>query len=246
MRITIGLQNLKKEIRVKYNNHLNYRDRRRLLIKLRIVYSFLALAIIGGGLAFYFLYVKEQNPNDNSISATTNSVVAPKISLFKSPYFQFQANNSWKEVTSESTTNKFVYRSYNNTLLEHELVVYVNQIPNPEDFKSTRVLPVSVVSSGGQTSHFSMTQVSDPCTSALNPAVKPPDVQNVTFKNVNFMCYGKINEYNVLVGLIGGNTNLTMKRADGSTAVYTIQYKDLRAINGPTEINQIVSSFQSI
>lgn len=231
---------------MKYNNHLNYRDRRRLLIKLRIIYAFLALVLIVGGIAFYFLYAKDQFVNDKTISSTTNSVVAPKISLFKSPYFQFQANNAWREVTAESTANKFVYRSYNNTLLEHELVVYVNQIPDANEFKSNRVLPVSVVSADGQTSHFSMTQVSDSCGSALNPAIKPPDVQAVTFKNVSFLCFGKISEYNVLVGLSGGNTNITMKRTDGSTAVYTIQYKDLRAINSPTEINQIISSFQTI
>lgn len=231
---------------MKYNNHLNYRDRRRLLIKLRIIYSFLALAIITGAVVFYFVYVKDQNFNDKSISGTTNSVVAPKISLFKSPYFQFQANDDWKEVTAESTPNKFVYRSYNGTLLEHELVVYVNQIPDVNDFKTTRILPVAVVSASGQTSHFSMTQVSDPCGSALNPAAKPADVQSVIFKNVTFTCYGKISEYNVLIGQSGGGANLAMKRADGSNAVYTIQYKDLRAINGPTEINQIISSFQSI
>lgn len=231
---------------MKYNNHLNYRDRRRLILKLRIIYLVLGLLIIGGAVIFYFKFVKDNVVNDHAVSGETKSIVAPTITTFKSQFFQFQANNSWVEVPKESTANKFVYRSYNKTLVEHELVVFVNQVPNPMDFKSDRVLPVEITNTVGQTSKLSPTNISDPCGVALKKDGQYPDVQSVTYKGVNFTCFGKISEYNVIVGQNNGGTSMTMRRADNTTAVYTIQYKDLRAINGPSEIMQITNSFQSL
>lgn len=231
---------------MKYNNHLNYRDRRKLLIKLRIVYAIFGLLVIAGAAVFYLRYVKEDIINDKAVSGETKSIVAPTITTFKSPFFQFQASNDWAEVPKESTPNKFVYRSFNETLVEHEMIIYVNQVPDAMNFKSTRVLPVDIVHSSGQTSRFSAGVVSESCGPALKKDVIPLDVQTVNFKGVNFVCYGRINEYNVVIGQRNGGTNMTMTRADNTTAVYTIQYKDLRAINNSAEIDQIASSFQSI
>lgn len=232
---------------MKYNKNLNYRDRRRLLIKLRIIYFIVALLLVAGAIVLYWVYIRDDVINEKTVSEQTTSVVAPTITTFKTPYFQFQAATSWVEAPKESTVNKFVYRSYDKTLLEHQLTVYVNQIPDPMEFKATRVLPVDVVTDpGSKSSRFVLSDVSEPCTPALKKDVIPPDVQVVNFKGVTFTCYGMINQYNVLIGKLGGETNITMIRTDGSSAVYTIQYKDLRAVNNPTEINQIANTFQSL
>lgn len=229
---------------VKYNNHLNYRDRRRVLLRLRIIFVVIALVLIGIAAFFYYDYMRDRkvNTDESTTSQKTNSLVTPKVNIFKSTYFQFQASNSWVEVPQESTPNKFVYRSFRTTLLEHDLVIYVNQIPPETEIKPTRVLPIEIMSS--HVNGFITGEVSEPCGVSFDKnSVK--DVQLIKFSNVSFLCYGKINQYNVVVGKIGGGTNINMARPDGTTAVYTIFYRDLRAVNGPAEISQVISSFQT-
>lgn len=231
---------------MKYNNHLNYRDRRRLLIRLRIIYAIIFLVIVAGAVYFYIYYARDKVVNQNNISEKTNSVVAPTINTFRTSFFQFQASNTWVEVPKETTKNRFVYRSYKENLLEHEITIYVNETPNQNSLRINRVLPVTISESDEGVSRFAPEDVSESCAKALDKNAIPPDVQNVTFKKVSFLCYGNINQYNVIVGEVGNNANMTLKRSDGSSAVYSIFYKDLRAINGPSEIMRIASSFQSL
>ena len=229
---------------MKYNNHLNYRDRKKLRIKTRAIATIAVVVFIGFAAFFYVDFQKSNSKNteDSITSEKTNSVVTSKISVFKSPFFQFQANENWREVPSESSPNKFLYRSFRSSLLEHELAVYVNQIPN--DVMSSRVLPVEIINNNN-TSIFKPQIVSEHCLSALTSGGKKIEVEQIIFNKVNFLCHSASNQYNVIVGEINGGTNMTMKRPDGSTAVYSIFYKDLRAVNSSIEINQIVSTFQT-
>lgn len=229
---------------MKYNNQLNYRDRKRLLLKLRAIFIVFALVLFGTGTYLYLDYLRDRkvNTDESTTSQKTNTIVSAQISVFKSPYFQFQASNNWVEVPQESTPNKFVYRSFRTTFLEHDLVIYVNQIPPETEIKPTRVLPIEIMSS--HVNGFITGEVSEPCGVSFDKnSVK--DVQLIKFSNVSFLCYGKINQYNVIVGKVGGDTNINLLRPDGTTAVYTIYYRDLRAINSSIEIDQIISSFQT-
>lgn len=229
---------------MKYDNHLNYRDRKRLLLKLRIFLVFLAIVLVGVATFFYIDYRKSNNQNadESTTSRVTNSVVTSKISVFKSPYFQFQASENWREVPAESNSNKFLYRSFRSNLLEHELTVYVNQIPS--DIKPTRVLPVEINNSNTP-STLKAGVVSDHCVDSLSAEGKKIEVEQVILSKVSFSCYGAFNQYNVVIGQIEGTTSLNMVRPDRTTAVYSIFYKDLRAVNSSTEINQIISTFQT-
>lgn len=226
---------------MKYNNHLNYSKRKSFILKVRIVLVVLIVLVCAIGYVFYLKYFSDnaQNTEASTTSQKTTSYVAPSISIFKSPFFQFQASNTWVEVPTESTPNKFLYRSLRNGLIEHELTVYVNQIPS--NLQPTRVLPV--VTTNGTT--LEKKDVSEPCGSALSKDAQIKDVQTVSVKGVTFTCYGKISAYNVIVGRVGGDTNVTLRRPDNTTAVYGIYYRDLRATQGSIEIDQIVSTFQT-
>ncbi len=230
---------------MKYDNHLNYRDRKRLLLRLRFIFAVIVLIVAGFATYFYISYIRDNNRNtdESSTSQKTNSVVSSKISIFKSPYFQFQANDGWAEVPTESSQNRFVYRSFRSGLLEQDLTIYVNQIP--ADLRPTIVFPVDIVKDNDNGARFKPNTVSDHCGKTFTPDQHLKDVNIITLKNVTFACFGDINQYNVIVGKNGGETNVTLLRPDGSTAVYTMYYRDLRAVSGPTDINQIVASFQT-
>jgi len=204
----------------------------------------LALVVIVlavAGLIFYLQYVREENKNtpEQTVSGKTTIINTPSINVFRTPYFQFQASDNWAEVPIESNSNKFVYRNTRSGLVEHDITVYVNQ--TPANIQPTNVLPVK--SDGGNT--LEVLNVSENCGSALDKNAAVKDVQTVKMNNVEFLCYGKITAFNVIVGFVGGNTSMNLKRLDGSTAIYSIYYRDLRAIPGPDEIYQIARSFQT-
>lgn len=226
---------------MKYNSHLNYKKRKRFLLKVRLALGLILVVLIAGGVLFYLKYVREENPNtvERTTSETTTSVVAPSISIFKTPYYQFQASNDWVEVPNESNANKFVYRSLRSSLIENELIIYVNQIP--ANLEANRVLPVTLKNDNTELQPLT---VSDHCLKAIggNPTINTSDI---VLNGVRFKCDSDSTNYTVMVGLKDGDTVLKMIRPDGTQASYTIYYTNLRALPESSALTGIVSTFQT-
>lgn len=226
---------------MKYNNHLNYKKRKKFLLKLKLALGIIFIALVGGGILFYFKYVHQVNPNtpQTTTSHTATSVITPSVRIFKTPYFQFQAPDSWLEVQNESTSNKFIYRSLRSSLIEHEIVVYVNQIP--ANLESSRVMPVTFKTNNTE---LDPGDVSGHCINVLGgkPNVNAVDI---IVASVHLKCDSDTTNYTVLVGQRGGDTVLKMNRPDGTNASYSMYYTNLRAVPDSIELNDILKSFQT-
>ena len=227
---------------MKYSNRLNYRDRRLLLVKLRVVYLLIALILIGAIIYFVINYFRDKN-NEISQKATsqeTSSFIAPSVGIFKTPYYQFQATKDWVEVPNESTATKFVYRSIKNNIIGHQLDIYVNEIP--ANLEATRTLPVSFVTNSTE---LNPSTVSEHCIKALDGKSNQNPIR-VNFANVKFNCDSDSTKtYSILVGQIGDDSVLNMIRPDGTTVAFTIFYNNLQAIPEPNELVQITKTFQT-
>ena len=178
------------------------------------------------------------NTPQSTTSAQTSAYFASSNKVFTTDYFQFQTPKNWAEIPAESTATKFVYRGINEPIIEDELIIYVNDVPG--DLSATRLLPVDSAAEGRELSHGS---VSDHCREAS--ANHNLDQKIVTFKKVSLNCDIDNTQYNVLVGLIGGTTRMKLKRPDGSTADYTILYRNVKAIPDASQLVGIVKSFQT-
>jgi hypothetical protein len=196
------------------------------------------LIILGCTYAVYdFVRSQNQGSETTASSAVTNSTVASSINIFKTPYFQFQADKTWLEVPTESTSSKYVYRSLRSNLIEHELVVYVNQIP--ANLKSNRILPVTIKSG----SELTATKVSDHCAKLITGSrLGAPEV---VMDKVKFSCDADSTNYSVLVGAIDGTPRLTLQRPDKTSAAYALYYTNLRATPDANQILNITNSFQA-
>lgn len=178
---------------------------------------------------------KEQTPVTSSVQT---SVLAPSAAIFRSAFFQFQAGKAWGAVPKESTNTKFVYRRFNNNLIEAQLDIYVN-LAVDQQINATRVLPATVKDDGqGLSGSF----VSAPCAKETE---KDRGYKEMVLQGVTFRCNTDATDYSVLVGKEGGTTQLDMVRPDGSKASYVIHFRDLRAIPQSQDIEEITNSFQT-
>lgn len=207
----------------------------------RVYFTLIGLSVIGIIVLFAIqldLYVQEKNnPIDQTTTSKTTSYFAKKTEIFRTKYFQFQADDNWTAIESETTDNKYVYRSFNKNIIEQELVVYINEVP--EELSITRILPVEIMNG----SELKPREISEHC----NKAVGGPNVDKdqVEFKEVNFLCDVDNTQYNLAVGKVGGDTNIKLQRPDKSEANYFIYYKNLKAEPDASQLPELISSFQS-
>lgn len=222
---------------MKYTRQLNYHQRKRFLFRLRVFFTFLFVLILVAAAWIYYAIVNQKFSNTNAVStAQSKSYAAPEVKIFNSPYFQLQTNNTWTEIAQETTKNKFVYRSVRGSLVEHELIIYVNQMP--DKLTSNRVLPAA------QIGDFKLApeNVSDHCIKAAGGS--RIDDPFVTINRVGFHCDADSTDYSVLVGLVNGNSSMHLKRPNGTTATYAIRYMNLKALYDDTMLTEMISKFQ--
>lgn len=226
---------------MKYNNHLNYMKRKRFILKVRIVLVLILVLIIGAGTLFYFKYIKSTNPNtqEKTTSEITSSVIAPSINIFRSPFFQFQADKNWVEIPNESNPNKFVYRSLRENLIEHELTIYIDQVP--ANLATTHVLAVSPTDSK---SRLAIGDISDTCVKIV-PSNNPSIYYQAKLLDIQFNCDVTNSVYSVAAGEKGGGTLLSLIRPNGTQAKYTFIYKNLKAESDYVKLSEILSTFQT-
>lgn len=186
-------------------------------------------------------------------SATVQSA---QINIFRTPYFQFQVDSSWREVTNELTlrnvgqSKQYLYRSYNKNFIEHELWITVNL---PEDYDverhniPTRVLPVRVEADGTFTQ---IGEVSKPCVD-VEPKEKPNlDPHVVVQSDVEYYCNpNQVNDYIVTVGIPGGTNRLPMPHVEGEAstkAIIGITYRNTTPMPSPSVFERAVRDFKSL
>ena len=224
---------------MRYNQQLNYERRSRFIFRVRMFFVVLFILLISGGAYAYYstVSVEQSNTESATTSEQTSGYFAPTVNVFRSPYFQFQANSTWAEVAAESTPTKYVYRSLRSNLIEHELTIYVNQVP--ADLAANRVLPANVKAD----SELLPITVSEHCIKASGgPQARPSEV---VLERVKLLCRSDSTNYTVLTGIVDGSTAMSLLRPDGSRATYAISYSNLRATPDAAQLVQIVDSFQT-
>lgn len=194
----------------------------------------IALPIV---LVYANLFVaKEPEPVTSSIQ---ESVKESSTKIFRTKFFQFQADDTWSEDADATTDTVFTYRAYRGPLIEQDLRIEIN--PTQTNIDATRIQAVGLNEDGS----FTVTQsMSDHCDSEL-PEVDKDREQMLTLNDVTFMCDADDTLFDALVGLEGAGPLMRLTRPDGTNAIYTIYYRDLRALPTGTGIREVSRSFQT-
>lgn len=192
--------------------------------------------VLAGFLLYSFFLVAPETPPATSRPTTT--VVTEPISVFRSPYYQFESSDTWEEINTESA-NEFRYRSNREQITEHDLYIIVN--PQPIDLRRARATRVFVVEpTDGRLNPVE--GISDSCAKA-GKNIKDND--QVRFADTTFTCVAGGALFDVLVSEKGGTPLITMQRPDGPPVSFLIYYRDLRATPNGRELEQILDTFQT-
>jgi hypothetical protein len=193
--------------------------------------------LISLGIGIDWLIGRVRSNSTTVSTESTATVQSSTINIFRTPYFQFQADESWVEAPEASTQNRFVYKSFKGPLVEHSLVVYVNEKP-PAKLAATRIFTAEL-------DKGLFKKISGPdrhCNSEQQGLKNEPAI--IMFNQVTFNCDLGSNTYKVFVGLISGTNVISALRPNGETATYAIVYDDLTFSPTSNQINSIMSTFQ--
>ncbi len=224
---------------MKYNNHLNYQKRKKIIFRTRLVVTIVLVLLIVIAGTLFIRNIRKTTVFEPVESGNSNSVMTSSVNILRSPYFQFQAPKGWVEIPNESTPSKFVYRSLKSNLIEHELIIYVNQIP--ANLSANHVLPVKLM---GNNFEMMPSSVSEHCIQKLGGRSTMNDT-DVIMDDTKLKCNSDSTNYTVMVGQVGGGTSISMSRPDKSQATYAFYYTNLRAVPDATEFTEIIKSFQA-
>jgi hypothetical protein len=201
---------------------------------------FMGVAVMGAfSIAADNFFNRSQGVEIESTGAQAK-VQSSSINIFRTQYFQFQADKSWREVADQTNPNRFVYRSYNQQLVQHEFVVEVDIIkPIPLDNENTtRVQPVTI-----ENNRLVPTgTVSDHC----NTLVEKGSIEQVrvSYKEAEFPCNPDGKSFVSAVSLIGGNEFIDHTSSGGDTTRFKLTYQDSTYSPSGRPLFGIVNSFQ--
>jgi len=223
-----------------YHEH-SFHKQTRFIRRFRVfIIIVILLAAAAGGVLYADAFL--QRKKAAAPSKPTNesrAVVASSTDVFRTQYFQFQASKNWTFVANESSDKKFVYRYLRETLVQHSLVVYVNNDTESKE-SASRMLIVKQNEASLQPG-----DLSEHCKTLL-PKDAKNIVQQATFQGATFECTPDDQAYSVILGMAGQDaSSLKLKRSDGTTASYTVVYQNLTTNPGTKEIYDIAGSFQA-
>lgn len=223
-----------------YYHQANYHRAKRFTRRFKhiLIGVFLLIMLGAAAIGFDYLWENLQQSGQKTVTTATSDYYSAPVKIFRSPYFQFQTDNSWSEVTSESQTNVYAYRRARQQFIDHELFIYVNKIP--PNLAATRTLPVNLTSTG----ELLPLKVSKHCTDTFEPKA-PKSIKVVALDNVSFLCNPHDSAYTVILGVQEAGTELKLPRPDKSTATFVIVYKNLTALPEGSQIEQITETFQT-
>ena len=224
----------------RYYHSTSYHHQRRFIKKIRkLLVGILIVLLLGGAVVLIdSLRTNEKATQPSANTQVTTTTVAPSVKIFRSSHFQFQAPKSWVEIAGETTQQKFVYRSFQGSLIQQELNIYLNPTDIPQE--PNYVLPVTLQDND----RLQPNDVSEHCGKGV-PAAAPKDPQKITFAEVSFTCSPDSRGYVVIVGEKNGDTMLQLSRPDGTTTDYLIVYRNVTATPDARELVEIIESFQT-
>lgn len=153
---------------------------------------------------------------------TDATVQSSSTNIFRTPYFQFQTDDSWREIES-GENEKYIYRSFDSKLVTHEITVEVDK-GNPVVLGServSRVLPVEIIKN--RLSHVS--PISPHCTE-LREDKDNRRQQIVEYRQASFQCNPDSSEFLVSIALVGGSEVIQSETDEGTLRSYKISYRD--------------------
>lgn len=224
-----------------YYHDVNFHHKRH--YKKRIIQiTCILVALVGlvvAGFVFDGWRQSRKSSTPSKPTVATESTYSPTIQYFRTAYFQFQAGPNWRAIEGETTPNKFVYRSNRSTIVDHEVIIYVNQPDN--DKQITYALPVVKSESGDK---LYAGAISDPCKTKV-PQNGNRNPQMVTISDVRFLCNPESNNFVATVGVVGDTVPMKLRRPNGVVANYSIVYRNLTATPDDNQLRGIVESFQT-
>jgi hypothetical protein len=220
------------------SNRAKHRRRyRRRSSLLAIVFIIFAIAVV---VVIYDIY-RLNRATSKPIGVTYQQTIAGP-QTFRSSYFQFSDTAKWVYAPNDSTSTKLTYLLYAAGLPVHSLTVYVNQTPLQSDLAVTRVLPVQVKNGNA----FTLAgDISAPC-SSLYSATDLKRIKTVSLSGTSFLCVPDSPQFSAVVGQVGADYNLNLKRGDGETANYIVIYHNLSIDPDPAPFVRIMKTFQAL
>jgi hypothetical protein len=196
------------------------------------------LILIAGGVIFDVFINRNESTKTTDSTLVTKATFQSTSQIFRTAFFQFQAPHNWTSIPTETTPNKFVYRSLNKQLVLQELDIYVN---SPlVDKLVTYVLPIKVDDSG-----FTPLELSQNCRSVYKPGSIPANPEHILFQGLRIYCNHGSPDFVVQIGSDKGEVKMHLKRPDGSYADYQLIFSDVTALPNDRDLRTILPSFQT-
>lgn len=207
----------------------------------RLIIAFCAIILVGLVSAALFFDLLHNNKKKSEISKVQTQQIGDNLQVFRSSYFQFRDTGKWVLKTDESNANKYIYYKYKGLNVEHQLIVYVNQVPIPLYLAVARALPVRVVNNDS----LDVTTISEPCGREYAPG-ELHKIKTVSINQAQMLCDPDTPQYSVVLSQIDGNYQLNLRRTDGTPVQLVVTYRDLRLSPGPDTLINIAKNFQSL
>lgn len=201
--------------------------------------SLLFLAAFGA--VGYFIYTGLHRPASKAVTSGVENVqITGNKRTFTNDLFQFQDTGTWVVDKNTSTPSKITYHEFRKNQLEHEMVIYINQVPIPLYLAAPRVLPVRIINDNS----FQAGSVSNPCGSVY-PKGALHQVKEVSISGATMLCDPDSPQYMVVLSEVNGDYRLRLKRPNGTPIQFVIVYKDVGLAPQPDSLLNIANSFQT-
>ncbi len=223
-----------------YNHSDHIRHRRRYRRRFFVAAVFFIAAMVAAGALAYNLY-NLSRVTTKPVGVTYHQTIGG-LQVTKSAYFEFSDTQAWSYAPGDSTATELTYLLYEGGLPVHSLTVYINQTPLNSDLAVTRVLPVQIKNGNALMLEG---DISQPCSSLYGPS-DPKRIKQVSLEGTDFLCVPDSPQFSTVVGQVGGNYDLSLKRADGRTANYIIIYHNLSVDPDPSPFVRIMRTFQAL
>lgn len=201
-----------------------------------LIVMFLIAVVLGGIFGLFMLYSDinsiDYNPDDDTITSKKIAAVETSEKNFQTDYFEFKTDESWL-FDKQNQKDVYVYKSMRGNLVEQILTISVNVHDKKEEV--TRVLPVV------QNNDLSITvgDISDHCGSKTGYSKR-----TVVIDQVQLECFGDDTRYTVAVGSKEGETDMILRRPNGTQATYRVYYSNSSLNSDKNQLKAIMNSFK--
>jgi len=158
-----------------------------------MMFALMFLILVGG--TGFIIYAQLKSPDVSSaVSKVENTEITGNSNTFTNEYFQFQDSGTWTIDKPNSTKHKLVYHKFRKSVLEHEMIVYINEDPIPLYVQAPRALPVRIVNDNA----FQATNVSSPCVGEYKKG-ELHNVKEVSINGATMLCDPDSPQYFVIL-----------------------------------------------